>query len=454
MEFITNPKEKLFNFVEKFDKARSIPSYLEFKAHCQHKAQTACTKNLPKKSILENLDSYTTTHSIGKKIAKSLRDHELNDLADRLDSCRNSASIFQRATVNGPKLEYIWDHKCSLSKLCPHCSREKQQYFTNRYLEPLTAWKSKGRDYQLQFIVLTWPNIPAGELKDKKKLMWKCLSDFLKRDICKAVHGALATMEDPLSVHDDFNVHINLVVMVNGWFLWSEVRADWYKHTKKYFPDGDSDYQMSFNDIDRWSVQKTLAELVKYMAKHVTDKPDDKTAAPGLVDWSVERFNEWWETQQHSRRVRAFGLLHRLYGYYWQFMWNQDRRTKALAGLDLDVARKRVIDGYQKDNRLTDARRAELIGSAQAACADPADASTSYKALHKVVREALSPLLIPKPEREFTDQAGRFVGRCGFDVASQSYYYREPTPIDSILGHKSRFSDAENLDSFHDPPEF
>lgn len=427
-----SPINKLFDWAERFDQSTRVPAYLYDKAAYQHESQAThddcvhCYHETDKQSIIESLEHHAKNREVAKDIAAYLDNNNYPELADKIENCRNDASVFERSTIEGKtKLEYIWDYKCGQKKLCPHCAREAQQYFVDRYIEPINEWSNRSRNHQLQYAVITWPNIKPGELKEKKTEMFKQIGAWLKRDVCESVHGALVSMEDPLSNHGDFNVHVNLLLLVNGRFSWQAARHDWHKHTKIFFPDCDSDFQIYFKDVSNQDIKKTVMELVKYMAKHITNK-DAAGGAPGLVDWPIDLFTEWWDTQQNSRRVRSYGVLYRLHAFYWQFIWNNYRRLDALARLTSDP---------------------DYTGDA------PAEAAgLAFHKLPKALREALKPLLIPKAIREFTEQEGHFIGRVSYNYSLKNYAVRMAASIDLIQGHNSTLIGKKNIERNKGPP--
>lgn len=172
------------------------------------------------------------------------------------------------------KLVIAWDSKCSLSLLCPHCARTEQRRLVRRYKEPLKAWKGQRHTRRIHSGVFTWPNVTPGNLAEYLRLIFK---QFAKaaRDF-SSIKGYLATVEAPLSARGDWNLHINVLLCVDGPLDWGPLRAAWYTKTKRFFPGYEgTDFQVELRQLPRYdddALDAALRELIKYPAKHVTEK--------------------------------------------------------------------------------------------------------------------------------------------------------------------------------------
>jgi len=418
---LQDPVDQLFNWAARNEHALSVPNYLLDRAEHQHAAECNHKKiHVDHEGIQKSLEGHADRRHATLRIAEYV-DDVYPDIAARLRACHNKATLFIRHRDDGTtSKEYIWDYKCGIKKLCPHCAHDAQRYFVDRYLVPINEWKNIDPLHQVQYCVLTWPNIEPGELKKMKKEMFKQVAAWLKRDVCESVKGSLVVMEDPLADDEKFNVHLNLVLLVGGRFDWKAARADWFGHTRSLFPDRYSGFNCHFQDVTKRDVTSSIMELIKYSAKHISSKDSN---APGLVDWPAYLFAEWWESQKKFRRVRSYGLLHSLHVYLWDRVWSEEQRREALATLQENV--KLWFWKFRK--------------------------------LEKGLRDKLKELLIPpKPPADFSN--GEFIGRVEFNYGRMFYdFYRSgPGPIDLILGHKSGMervqTSAMGEANHHDPP--
>lgn len=283
----------------------------------------------------KDLEGYLARRELEDDIAFYLESHGIYyDLAQKLRACRRSGALGVRQDRKGEIERVIaWDSKCGQTRLCPDEAREEQMRLAERYVPVIEKWKNEKRGRQVQYCVLTWPNIEPGRLEWAKREMYKQLSAWLKRKPCESVKGALCVQEDPLSSSGDWNVHINLVLLVDGRFDWGSARADWYKHTRALFASHEGaqaafggDFQVHFQDVTKGNLVKAVLELVKYAAKHVTGGrraayggpgsveassggQGERAPAPGLLEWPPERFSEWWEAGLGFRRTRSYGEL-------------------------------------------------------------------------------------------------------------------------------------------------
>lgn len=279
--------------------------------------------------LKKRVEAYAHRRQIENQIAEYLdRNGLYPDLVGKLHSCRQSGSYGYRKTESGENKPIVaWDIKCNLLRLCPDESRQEAQRLAERYVPAIAKWQREKRGRQIQYCVLTWPNIKPGGLKITKRWMFSHLNRWLKGKSCAAVRGCLAVQEDPLAADGTWNVHINLILLVEGHFDWKKARAAWYCRGKHLFPAHYKDFQVHFARVGHSAVSlaRAVLELVKYSAKHVsgdhagrshvdTHTSDDRGAkvAPGIIDWPSERFVEWWEAGKGFRRTRSYGALYKV----------------------------------------------------------------------------------------------------------------------------------------------
>jgi hypothetical protein len=66
-----------------------------------------------------------------------------------------------------------------------------------------------------------------------------------------------------LSAHGDWNIHLNVILLIEGPFDWNEARESWGANVE-------------VRAIDRSSLTKKMLELIKYSAQTVPTKSADK----------------------------------------------------------------------------------------------------------------------------------------------------------------------------------
>jgi len=273
------------------------------------------------------------------------------ELVESLRACRKHGDLGALKEEGGPRKIIMWKHKCGQNRLCPDEAREEQMRLVERYVPAIESWHKARRGRQVQYVVLTWPNVPAGELAAMKRAMFRHLARWLKLKCCRAVKGCLAVQEDPLGRDGRWNLHVNLILLVEGFFDWSAARAAWFQATRHLFDQEHRDFQVHFKDVTRGNLMRAVLELVKYSAKHLAEEQaydDDKSSifaasaggvvrgvsgenerheddqaagdrqdqgaavlprAPGLVDWPGERLHEWYRAGLRFRRTRSYGAL-------------------------------------------------------------------------------------------------------------------------------------------------
>lgn len=250
------------------------------------------------------------------EVAAQFFDVRLERLARSMRDCRQTGTVGQREDGSHT---FMWDHKCGQVRLCPDEARTEQQRVVNKY-QPLLEWfKQKKPTHRLFYCVLSLPNERPGQLRNMKHRIFQYFKTWTKRlgdDHGMKIHGSLVTQEDPLSAHDDWNVHLNVILCVEGPFSYEDARAAW-------------GFNVHFDEIDgkTQSVRSALMELIKYSAKPVGGdvfQERDPDAAPGMTDWPPGRWYEWWRAQQGFRRTRAYGCLYAPHRKRWDNSnWHQ-----------------------------------------------------------------------------------------------------------------------------------
>lgn len=274
-----------------------------------------------------------------RDVAASCYAPDLYELADSLDNCRRTGPVGIK-----PDGGYMiaWDHKCGQRRLCPDESREDTQRVAEFYLPAMLEWGRSNPMHRIYYAVFTDHNYRAGQLAVGKKHLFERFAKFRefrphacpvtwepdgyggkravrsRRQYLDApwdLRGALVIQEDPLSQHADWNVHLNVFLMVKGQFDYKTAREIWGAN-------------VAFYEIDTTQagpMRNALLEAIKYSAQIVPSKSQahaaaGTTAAPAMTEWVDTQLYEWWRAQQGFRRVRSYGELFALHGKRWDAM--------------------------------------------------------------------------------------------------------------------------------------
>ena len=259
------------------------------------------------------------------QLGRHLKRPDLINRSKDMQFCRQHGIWGQR---EDGKCVVAWDHKCNDSRLCPHEAALQSKRLCEHYIPAITRFLRKKSNHRAYFLVLAPPNYPPGDLKTGKQDIFNQLKKCLRftLDACPVrfrrhqvissrkrtmlafpmIKGVLAIQEDPLSMHDDWNVHLNVILLVEGAFDFKQFRAVWGHH-------------MYIKEMKRRElyIRKTLHEAIKYSAQHIGEKSKQKhdhkqSQAPALIDYTDAQLCEWIDAQRQFRRVRSYGYLYRI----------------------------------------------------------------------------------------------------------------------------------------------
>lgn len=314
---------------------------------------------------------------------------DLLKVVERLRNCRQSGTY---GLKDDGGLIVMWDAKCGLVRLCPDESREETQRLAEFYEPAMMDFKKAKPTHRLFYSVFTTHNYAAKWLKFGKQDVinkfktwldnWKnngayCPVTFVERygewktykslasEIVRPndrIRGSMVIEEDPLSAAGDWNVHLNVFLLVDGEFNYKTVRDVWGGNVHVQEIKG-----------DQQSVRAALLEAIKYSARIVPEKSQEKadgkmvdvncdhamcdrpecdaehagasdlteknsaalsdegrhrvvTGSPAMTQWPATAFIEWWDAQQKFRRVRSYGCLYALHGKIWTAMTQPHRK--------------------------------------------------------------------------------------------------------------------------------
>jgi len=273
---------------------------------------------------------YTKRRAIEKKTAQYIR-HKVaptglmgnaTEIADRLESCRNSGVL--GFDISSGRKMVKWKEKCGLVKLCPDEARAEQKRLSRRYAPAVEAWLDEKQRRQFQYAVFEPVNIPFGQLKAGIKAAYDELRLMLRHQSMKAVKGCFTALEAPMSKDGkSWNVHINCMFLIDGHFDWKTIRAEYgqrihFKSTQDMIAATtrylERRAEKTGEPVNMSRTQVLLAafrEIIKYSSKHVSDKSEGgKTDAPAITDWQPEQFVEWYAAHKGLRRCRSYGVLY------------------------------------------------------------------------------------------------------------------------------------------------
>lgn len=304
---------------------------------------------------------------IEQRVVPITRDPRILELPNKMHDCRRSGCWGVQPNGNGIT---AFDSKCGELRLCPDESRADQQRLVARYLPPIMDAMQQG--LTAHYVVLTRPNVAPGDLRAELSASYRHLRALRRCGVrrCKVcatpyysanaklkarkrctravgegtcggklgarriafpqIRGMLAVLEAPLGAHADWHVHLNLVLLVDGWLDYGELREAWGYNLEVRRLYGDDD-----------QLRQALIEVIKYPVVLTAEKSDrvdaggwrgDPTpqlellgevrgpaeyfdarghvAAPPMTAWPPELWVEWYQAHQRFRRVRGYGLLH------------------------------------------------------------------------------------------------------------------------------------------------
>lgn len=305
---------------------------------------------------------------IAERVVPITRDPRILELPDKLHDCRSAGCYGVQPNGRGI---IAFDSKCGELRLCPDEARADQQRLVERYLPPILD--ALGQGLRAHYVVLTRPNVAPGDLaaelagsfkhlralrrcgvrrckvcatpyysaNAKLKARKRCTRSTGEDTTCGGklgarrvafpqIKGILAVLEAPLGAHADWHVHLNLVLLVDGWLDYTELRAAWGYNLEIRRLEGEGD-----------QLRQALIEVIKYPVVLTAEKSDrveaggwrgdpspqlellasssdraeyfdakGRVAAPPMTAWPPELWVEWYQAHQRFRRVRGYGLLH------------------------------------------------------------------------------------------------------------------------------------------------
>lgn len=269
---------------------------------------------------------------------------DLLPMVEGMRQCRQFVQLGERD--DGSHFVKKWEFHCGHVRVCPDEAREETQRMAERYTPAMIAWVNAHPKRRLQYWVLTYPHADESDLATHKRFLFERFKKVIlgELDACPVqwqrrsqrwtpvrtrkrkltafptVKAALVVQEDPFSAHYKWNVHLNVIVGIEGPIDFTALRSAWGAHAwfeKRSLP------------TDPAKLQRTLLELVKYSACHTGDKSarkyaDGESEAPPMTKWPPSVLVEWLDAQGKRqdtdkgprripfRRTRSYGDFHGL----------------------------------------------------------------------------------------------------------------------------------------------
>ncbi|MGA9853421.1 MAG: hypothetical protein WBR15_10900 [Gammaproteobacteria bacterium] len=257
---------------------------------------------------------------------------KLPSLIESLRTCR-CHGVYGMTPAGKPVI--MWDKKCESALLCPDEARVEQQRMVARYVPELLKLKEQG--FRIYKAVLTFPNFERGKLRYGMRTMFRRLRALQRARrhgaaLFPEIRGILAIEESPLSRLRDWNVHLNVIFVVNGWLDYEKLRRFWYWNLE--IIDESKMRALTVARLQAKGVnvadlsaarifESAFSEIVKYPIQTIPEKNPASgdgdaseshllTRAPAMVEWPPEAWCEWYKAHTGFRRTRSYGCLYRL----------------------------------------------------------------------------------------------------------------------------------------------
>ncbi len=278
-------------------------------------------------------------------------------------ACRQSGRVLKD---DSDKLIIAWDYKCGQSRYCPDESRQATKRLKNYYYKAMVNYCNNNPLNRIFYTVFTDFNFEPGELSRGKYYLiqrfrtWSrnlkyyaqnpgrrnaknkndlteyagafCPTNFKNNISLKTkkkqivyppdsicLQGDLIVQEDPLSALGNWNVHLNVFLLIKGAFSYELARELWGRNV--YFSQKNADGHTDD------ALNNALLEAMKYAVEIVPGKSakhaEAGARAPSLIEWSYINFIEWYQAQLGFRRIRSTGYLHKIY----QRQWDAETKT-------------------------------------------------------------------------------------------------------------------------------
>lgn len=306
-------------------RAQQINQTAEFGATYEHEGETHSFAALAPAALEANeqlsleLPGYSERAAIRAALATKMErevlphapEEWLQGYPERLRAARQSGQFGIRLDTGKPVV--FWDAKAGLSRLCPDDAREEAMRLRRRVQPRVEELRASG--HRLLYAVFTMPNRAAGELRDGMR----SIIERFKASVLKAkdadgellfpeIKGALLVLEAPLGASRDWNVHLNVILVVapKVFFDFGKLRQQWHWNVEmRWISNAPGAFESAFAELIKYAVAATVAKSAEHAA-------EGKTRAPPMLDWSRDELLEWLRSMHGFRRTRAYGAMYGL----------------------------------------------------------------------------------------------------------------------------------------------
>jgi hypothetical protein len=281
------------------------------------------------------LPGYSKNHVIRQRLAQKISDEVVPVARERRWGIRYNtrcAEQLQQARWSGAvgyslskgKNVVFWDTKAGLSRLCPDDAREEAQRLSKKVLGPLEELQAS--DHALHYAVFTTPNTgPGGLRKEMASICRRFRNSILKAKdadgslIFPEIKGALCVLEAPLGSARDWNVHLNVILVVKGYLDYGKLRRIWHWDVEiQKLATGPGVVKGALTELIKYAVAATVAKSAEKAAAEAGDgsaegaDPEARRPPPPMLEWTGAELFEWLMAMRGFRRTRTYGCLYRL----------------------------------------------------------------------------------------------------------------------------------------------
>lgn len=272
-----------------------------------------------------DLPGYSLNHHIRKQLAKALEERVLplcggkwvHNYIDRLRKARWSGAVGY-SLAKGKSVVY-WDEKAGLSRLCPDDAREEAMRLSRKVLDPLEEHQAAGM--ALHYAVFTSPNAAPGGLRREMARIMKCFRDRILKAkfpdgslVFPEIKGALCVLEAPLGSARDWNVHLNVILVVDGYLDYEKLQHRWHWNVDvRKLAEGPGVVKGALCELIKYAVAATVSKSAQKAAEAATLRDGTpREPPPPMLEWTGAELLEWLRAMRGFRRTRTYGCLFRL----------------------------------------------------------------------------------------------------------------------------------------------
>lgn len=284
--------------------------------------------------VTRKLESYSRRRRAEHELVDSFKqdpmlwaDPRLEAYLHKMRQCRTLGTV---GVKPDGRPVIAWHSKCDCLRLCPDEARQDQARVIKQYFDAFLSAKRGG--LRLYKAVFTMPNAPDGELHPAKRAIFAEFKRF--RENMPEIRGQLVIQEDPRGSRGDWNVHLNAIMLVDGYLDYDRARLYWPWVVK--FSDERDMLKATRRTLEKRGIKAdalsdetvliaAIKECIKYPVQAVAEKSTKaaggwvggewrdakgKPKGPPMTEWGVAARGEWYRAQHGFRRVRSYGILY------------------------------------------------------------------------------------------------------------------------------------------------